>query len=831
MRTLIGRDRELAALVRELERSRLVTVLGPAGIGKTSLARALLARHADGHFVDLTHAASGAEAAATLAAALGMAAGADEPELSQRVAETLQHHDGALVVLDNCDGVAPSLSQHLERWLATAPTAHFLLTSRSALNTPHEVSFELGPLPVPPRDSEALTSAVELFLHEARRVRPDFDGELDAVREIVRRMEGNPYAVALAASRLGVLSARAVLETLPSTLSGSLADAVEWSWKLLSGAEKDVLARCAVLDGNFGLDAANAIAGVDATQIVDALRAKSLLRVETAPTGEPRFAMHLGVRELSLSKLSETDRRDALWRLSRHFARKFGDVLRPEAHKPTEREVRARLLDATHLATGAAFMLAEPPTRESVELAARLLLAMEPMTAARGGHGELTQQMTDLLTIPRVDQLLEPPLVTRLLIARARIGIFASRFDDSERDATAALERARLYGDLGEQALAHDALGTAAFYAGRLDVAHASFAEAHTLAERARHPIEGDALHGLTWVHLERAELDAAEVTLTQTADFLRTREVTSLHMLQLEARGWLALERGHGAEALDHMDHARRVAETLEHRRGGAYLAGCRALFALEVREGDGAALSELERAGSELRRQGAIRAVALFRLGEGVVHLRAGRLAEARARLDRTARHPSSPDVDRVGDALEGLLQIELASREQGEASAELLAEAEAKQGRAARDSSVVVRWAARLLHAALRKARAAAGEPAPDALVVHTGGEWFVLPRAAKKVALSRRAALRRLLSAFIEARHRGSILTVAALAEAGWPGERMLTAAATNRVHVAIATLRRLGLRDALIHRDGGYGLDPSLPLVIADEAPRRVQHVH
>lgn len=828
MKTLIGRAGELALLARKLESERLVTLVGPAGIGKTSLARAAIAGQNEALFVDLTRVDSGARVVQALCAALGLVAEGGGAAQTSRVADALRLRHAPLVVLDNIEGVGRDAISAIAVWLAEAPSARFLLTSRSALGAAGEVAVEVGPLAVPERGSRETTAAVELFIRAAQRVRPDYEGDLPVVAEIVRRLEGNPFAVTLAASRMGLLSTRALLETLPQATGDSLAAAIEWSWELLSSAERAVLARSAVLDGSFGLDTATAVFGEDVSEVIDSLRAKSLLRVETSrlPPGEPRFSAHLGVREFALARLDDADRLDAEQRLAAHFARRFGDVIGPSAHKPTQIDLLARVQEWSHLVSASKYAMRASASAQEREWAARLLLAEEPLTAALGSRDDYVERLTRLIEGSSEAEL-DSRIATRLCIARARIGIYTGQFDESLSDARRALEQARALADEGEQVLALDAVGTAAFYAGKLGAAQDAFQDAHELARRIDHAILGDTLHGLTWVHLERGELDAAERTLAQTAELTRRHGPTALTMLLLEARGWLALERGQGIEAMDHMEHARRVAESIENRRGAAYLLGCRALFALQV--GDTAGVADaLEQAAAELRRQGAQRSVALFRLGHGVLLLRDGRLQEARALLDRAARPPVSGDVDRAGDALEGLIELELAGRERGAVSVELSRRAEERRDRAAGDTSVVVRWAARLLTAALSRARAEAGEPDPAALVVHPRAEWFVPPHDSRAVAIGRRAALRRILAACLESRGHDATLSVTELAEAGWPGERMLAAAATNRVHVAIATLRRLGLRDALVHRDGGYGLDPALTVVVSEAPPARVR---
>jgi hypothetical protein len=131
---------------------------------------------------------------------------------------------------------------------------------------------------------------------------------------------------------------------------------------------------------------------------------------------------------------------------------------------------------------------------------------------------------------------------------------------------------------------------------------------------------------------------------------------------------------------------------------------------------------------------------------------------------------------------------------------------------------------RFALRMLLAAARPRE----RPAPSALVVLEGARGLRLPGAAATIDLSRRAPLRGILGLLAQRRRGapGEAVPVDDLIRAGWPGERIVAEAALNRIHVALTTLRKLGLRELLVTADGGYMLDPAVPIVLAGDAPRR-----
>jgi predicted ATPase/DNA-binding SARP family transcriptional activator len=333
---LIGRDATVAEVTTLLGTHRLVTLIGPGGIGKTRLAvevaRMLLPAYPDGAWVaELAPLTDPALVPVTVALALGLklTVGAESPE---RVAAALGAKS-LLLVLDNCEHVIEIAARMAEALLRANPRARVLATSREPLRTPGESAYRVVPLQVPTEGSAAHESilqspAVQLFVARAqaadRRFSPDARSAAIAAA-VCRRLDGMPLAIELAAACIAALGVEDLAARLNDRFrlltSGhrtalprhqTLRAALDWSYDLLSGTERAVLHRLAIFASPFTLEAASAVAttgDLDASAVVDGvanLAAKSLLVVEA--TGEvTRYRLLETTRAYALEKLGESD--------------------------------------------------------------------------------------------------------------------------------------------------------------------------------------------------------------------------------------------------------------------------------------------------------------------------------------------------------------------------------------------------------------------------------------------------------------------------------------------------------------------------------------------
>jgi len=332
---LIGREHEVAQVCALLRGSdtRLLTLTGPGGTGKTRLALQVAAEFldsfADGvYFVALAPIRDPALAIETIAATLGVKEGGDQPLYALLKRHVRDKH--LLLALDNFEQViaaAPLVAEVLE----AAPHLKILVTSRASLQIYGECEYPVPPLALPnpsrlpPLDRLTQYEAVRLFIERARAVKPDFmatDENAPAIAEICVRLDGLPLAIELAAVRIKVLTPAALLVRLSRRLhmltggarnlparQQTLRDAIAWSHELLPEAEQALFARLAVFVGGCTLEAVEAVCKADDNLVSDpldtiqALVNNSLVRHEVRGNAEPRLHMLETIREYALEQL------------------------------------------------------------------------------------------------------------------------------------------------------------------------------------------------------------------------------------------------------------------------------------------------------------------------------------------------------------------------------------------------------------------------------------------------------------------------------------------------------------------------------------------------
>ncbi len=309
--SFIGRLDAVGRVGGLLDGYRLVTVTGPGGVGKTRLAgevlRRVAGRFADGvAVVELAAVSEPARVDAMVATALDVrqAAGVS---IVDALAERLSRQQ-LLLVLDNCEHVLDAAAELCESLLVSADDIRILATSREPLGLADEARYRLAPLTLPGADAPEGAEAVRLFVERARQVDPDFsvEGDQSAVlARLVQQLDGLPLAIELAAARveaLGLAQLAGRLDDRSGLLVSSnraaaarqrsLEATVEWSYRLLTEAERQVFRRLAVFPGPFTLDAAEAVAGSEAGQAVLRLVDCSLLVPPvTGPDGRSRSRM------------------------------------------------------------------------------------------------------------------------------------------------------------------------------------------------------------------------------------------------------------------------------------------------------------------------------------------------------------------------------------------------------------------------------------------------------------------------------------------------------------------------------------------------------------
>jgi predicted ATPase/class 3 adenylate cyclase len=547
--SLVGRGPEIAQVGALLSRPevRLVTLSGSGGIGKTRLAVAVASQVAADYpegvlFVSLAGVRDPDHVMTAIAEAIGTT-------INRSSFEAVADHFAAkraLVILDNFEQVVAA-APDLTRLLTRCPGINLLVTSRVALRVIGEHEYLVPPLPVPSVDTSGLeavqiSAAVKLFVERARSVRPDFAvnaANAGDVAGIVRRLDGLPLAIELAAARLRMLTPAALLTQLAKSFDAlghgpqdlparqrTLRATIDWSHELLTVDERQIFRRLSVLAQNWSLEAAVELAELDlgaTMSLLESLVEKSLLRIESDSEGEPRFRMLATVREYGQERLREAGEYEELQnRHARHY-RDLAEQLVPGLNGAGHGASMRRLdLEWENLRLG---VLHFAETGEIVDMV-RLTYSLWIYVWVRGHVAEVGEWMRKA---GPPDPALPAVSLGRLMWLTG--GVFFERGDHA--DALAAFERS-------------------------IEILSAT-----------------DDLEGLAWAtYLRAATLPAFDASATD----LREMYVDSLNRFRAIGTEWgetwahtslglLAASSGDIAEAANHYRNCLEIAERLENR------------------------------------------------------------------------------------------------------------------------------------------------------------------------------------------------------------------------------------------------------------------------
>jgi predicted ATPase/class 3 adenylate cyclase/DNA-binding CsgD family transcriptional regulator len=589
----VGRTTELAELRSLVSgRSRLVTIAGPGGIGKSRLALQVAAEVLDGAgdgvwLVELAPVADPALVARTVAAVLGIR---EEP--GRFMLDTLVDAIGdryLLVVLDNAEHVLDASAKLADAVLRSCPRAGLLVTSREPLGVGGEHVFRLGSLAVPPADLAApdrlaAVESVQLFVQRAAMYRQDFvldEANAAAVAAVCVRLDGIPLALELAAARLGSLSVSEISSRLDQRfrlLTGgsrtapsrhqTLRALIDWSYDLLNPAERIVADRLSVFAGGWTLAAAEAVTSAgdaeewEVLDLLAALVGKSLVQAEEFG-GSTRYRMLETVRQYAAERLAQRGGAEPGQTRAAHRDYYLALVQAADANLrgPDEAVWLDRLeAEFDNIRAALAFSVANP---DGAEPGLRLASGLRWFCNLRGHGGEVLEALQVLLDRPDARM----PTLTRARALTANCHLL-NNFGEASAIPSIAGEAIGIAREIADDAVAADALSQLSWFTflqGDLPAALAYIEEAVGLARGAGDPrLMAEILSRRAVFKGEAGDPDAAQADQQETLALSRAAGDTYRLTITLANLGVPELEAGELPAARAHLQEASVLAGNL---------------------------------------------------------------------------------------------------------------------------------------------------------------------------------------------------------------------------------------------------------------------------
>ncbi len=832
-----GRSAELAAIDAAFAAGRrLVTLLGPGGIGKTTTAKEWARRRGREEqlfFVDLSEARSADDLVKAVALGLDvpLLSSRTQAETIARIGTAIAHRGEVVIVLDNFEQVAELGPSTVGAWIDRAHKARFLVTSREVLRLAGEAGLEIGPLALD-------TEGVELFFDRALGERAPSEDDARHAKEIVARLEGIPLAIELAAARHSTLGSSGLVERLARPLDllvkerrdapkrqATLRAAISWSWDLLDLPEQATLVACAVFRGGFSAEAAGAVLGsAEALEQLEALQDRSLIK----RAGPGRFSLFESIRDFANERAAalpvlgeryrEAQRAHAAYYEGR--ARTWSEAV----ERSNDQGAYQRLVEEQdNLQT-----VVDQPERAPAQ-ALTVLLGLDVVVARRGPFSPHAATLSRVLEEARRAEV-DPALLARAQLGLGKAAQMLGKLAEAEAAMTEGAAIAQRAGDPRLEGALLTALGVLAHQRRDLDLARARYEAALALVQAAGDGrAQGRILGNIAAAYHDLGELDLARARYHEALALLRKAKDRRLEGIFLANLAVLEQEQGEWTDARTTYRAALVLLAEAQDRRLEAITLGN--LGWLLHRLGE---LEEATRCHGQaieiLGEVGDRRAEGLAWARQGAALAARGDLGAAHDALDRAERvlaELEDPVAVQTAQLFRAFLDLALAHQAFAEGRAEEAARYRARAEGRRRDAEPLrgrsddVRSA--LAHLGEADARAAAGpqgdDDANDALILGPGGRWFRAP-GGEWQDFRRREAIRRVLIELVDAQRTspGQTRSADLLLQAGWPGQQIAPEAARNRLHVTLATLRKCGLKDALESRGDGYLIAPRLRVI-------------
>ncbi|GLZ30268.1 hypothetical protein Lesp02_24580 [Lentzea sp. NBRC 105346] len=556
----VGRDAELADLVPLLRKHRLLTLLGPAGVGKTRLAMELSRqfRRGEGRLVEIGRLTRPQQVVQAVAEAAGVPEQQGTPLRARLLTELIGRK--LLLILDNCEHLVDACCELVDELLARCPGVRVLTTSREALRAVGEAVYPLKGLSV---EGRPWSEAERLFVERARESAATFvpsDADHDLIASICARLDGVPLAIELAARLVRPLSLQEISHHLDRRLDllnighrgaearhRSLRAAIAWSYDLLSSPEQSLFRRLSLLPGGFGLDTAQVVFDGDVLGVLTNLEAKSLISREA----NGRFGMLESVRLYALERLREHGE-EAL--ASERILSWMCEIAEPNATTSilTEDQIRWQRDEYDNVAY--AFARMHDVTDER-----RLTLA-SIMLRVRFDQGYVTEagatMMDVLATAP-------PSSRVRALAVEyaALLAMYEGRLDDALAWAEKAIDVAEANGQQQILCRVHRTLATVRVARG----------EHHEGIAALRRSVEHGLRHGndvsvavakqnLAWCLLAQGDTAGARDLISSVLPRLRQHARPDIFTIALHTAGCAALRTGDLDAALSHFEEGVRI-------------------------------------------------------------------------------------------------------------------------------------------------------------------------------------------------------------------------------------------------------------------------------
>ncbi len=601
--SFVGRERELVEIKRALTMTRLLTLTGTGGAGKTRLALEvagdLASIYPDGAWLaELAPLSDPELVPQSVAAALGIREEPGRPLVST-LEDALRTRD-LLLVLDNCEHLVAACARLADALLSSCPGLRILATSREPLGTTGESCWPVRPLTVPTavehrHEDLAGYESVRLFVERTRSRLPGFgltSANAPAVAEVCRKLEGIPLAIELATARTAVLAVEQVADRLDDSLGlltgggrttdprhRTLRAALDWSHDLLSEAERGLFARLSVFAGGWTFEAAEAVGagkGIEEGSVLDLLGGlvnKSLVIVQAGRPGVVRYGMLETVRQYAREKLEQSGEAEEARRRHATFFMTLAEEVEPELLGPQPAPWLERLLEERdNLRAALSWALdvqdAKQDAKERVEVGLRIAVALVRFWGVYGvgeGRGWVEKGLSRSGA--------PAPVRAKALDQAGWISLFQGEQDRAIR----MLEESRaLFEELGDKSGVATSLADLGFA-----VAHRG--ESRRVAELREEAgmLLGEPLDRRTRAHLlnflvlaaiEAEDVEQAVTLAERSLELYRELGDVQGIVISLSALGMTMLKAGHPERAEGYLEENLRILRTMGHKMGIAY-------------------------------------------------------------------------------------------------------------------------------------------------------------------------------------------------------------------------------------------------------------------